>query len=256
MSLIESDYSEYEQEVEDGADEASAESVEEFQMKSSEGEVDAKPKKRTRPVRSKARRIAANVRERKRILDYNQAFNALRLALKHDLGGKRLSKIATLKRAINRISTLSMFLHSSPPQKCSCGHTECHLQNGGHRQPEVKDSSSPAYLMPPQTHQTVPSIPNYEETAQHPPSTNPSPSYYARQSPETPYFQYPFGGQLEDSSLSSGFPYYTHGSYSIGIRSTYYRNHMDNLTEAPHAPFTWQLGCFQGSGYQHSLSMH
>uniref|UniRef100_H3B005 BHLH domain-containing protein n=1 Tax=Latimeria chalumnae TaxID=7897 RepID=H3B005_LATCH len=71
-------------------------------------------KKRTRPVRSKARRIAANVRERKRILDYNQAFNALRLALKHDLNGKRLSKIATLRRAINRISTLSMFLHSNP----------------------------------------------------------------------------------------------------------------------------------------------
>uniref|UniRef100_A0A8C9TUE3 Basic helix-loop-helix family, member a9 n=1 Tax=Scleropages formosus TaxID=113540 RepID=A0A8C9TUE3_SCLFO len=68
-------------------------------------------KKRSRPVRSKARRVAANVRERKRILDYNQAFNALRVALKHDLSGKRLSKIATLRRAINRISSLSVFLH-------------------------------------------------------------------------------------------------------------------------------------------------
>ncbi|XP_012581551.1 PREDICTED: class A basic helix-loop-helix protein 9 [Condylura cristata] len=61
-----------------------------------EAEGVAGGRKRARPVRSKARRIAANVRERKRILDYNEAFNALRRALRHDLGGKRLSKIATL----------------------------------------------------------------------------------------------------------------------------------------------------------------
>lgn len=72
-------------------------------------------KQRSRPVRSKARRAAANVRERKRILDYNQAFNALRMALNHDLSGKRLSKIATLQRAINRISALSVLLSTSPP---------------------------------------------------------------------------------------------------------------------------------------------
>lgn len=79
-----------------------------------------KVRKRSRPVRSKARRMAANVRERKRILDYNQAFNALRLALRHDLGGKRLSKIATLRRAINRIAALSLSLHRWP-----CAHSEC-----------------------------------------------------------------------------------------------------------------------------------
>nr|XP_025957202.1 class A basic helix-loop-helix protein 9 [Dromaius novaehollandiae] len=67
-------------------------------------------RKRSRPARSKARRMAANVRERKRILDYNQAFNALRLALRHDLSGKRLSKIATLRRAISRIAALSLSL--------------------------------------------------------------------------------------------------------------------------------------------------
>nr|XP_020486827.1 class A basic helix-loop-helix protein 9 [Labrus bergylta] len=81
-------------------------------------------KKRNRPVRSKARRVAANVRERKRILDYNQAFNALRVTLNHDLSGKRLSKIATLQRAINRISALSVFLSSNPPSK-PCAHREC-----------------------------------------------------------------------------------------------------------------------------------
>uniref|UniRef100_A0A3B3VMW6 Basic helix-loop-helix family, member a9 n=1 Tax=Poecilia latipinna TaxID=48699 RepID=A0A3B3VMW6_9TELE len=87
-------------------------------------------KKRNRPVRSKARRMAANVRERKRIMDYNQAFNALRVALNHDLSGKRLSKIATLQRAINRISALSVFLSSNPPNK-PCSHRECHRSPAG-----------------------------------------------------------------------------------------------------------------------------
>ncbi|XP_023868375.1 class A basic helix-loop-helix protein 9-like [Salvelinus sp. IW2-2015] len=86
-------------------------------------------KKRSRPVRSKARRVAANVRERKRILDYNQAFNALRVALNHNLSGKRLSKISTLQRAINRISALSVFLSSNPPSK-PCSHRECHRPAG------------------------------------------------------------------------------------------------------------------------------
>ncbi|NWI12158.1 BHA09 protein, partial [Crypturellus soui] len=85
---------------------------------------EAKARKRSRAVRSKARRMAANVRERKRILDYNEAFNALRLALRHDLGGKRLSKIATLRRAIHRIAALSTSLRGAA--RCwPCAHAEC-----------------------------------------------------------------------------------------------------------------------------------
>nr|XP_055063488.1 class A basic helix-loop-helix protein 9 [Misgurnus anguillicaudatus] len=100
-------------------------------------------KKRNRPVRSKARRVAANVRERKRILDYNQAFNALRVALHHDLNGKRLSKIATLQRAINRISALSVFLTNNPPAGVAkpCSHLDCHGQPGG-LWPETEQSPS------------------------------------------------------------------------------------------------------------------
>ncbi|XP_030744105.1 class A basic helix-loop-helix protein 9 [Echinops telfairi] len=82
---------------------------------------EATGRKRARPVRSKARRMAANVRERKRILDYNEAFNALRRALRHDLGGKRLSKIATLRRAIHRITALSLVLRASPAPRWPCG---------------------------------------------------------------------------------------------------------------------------------------
>ncbi|XP_069882993.1 class A basic helix-loop-helix protein 9 [Dipodomys merriami] len=89
---------------------------------------EAAGRKRSRPVRSKARRMAANVRERKRILDYNEAFNALRRALRHDLGGKRLSKIATLRRAIHRIAALSLVLRASPAPRGPCGHLECHNQ--------------------------------------------------------------------------------------------------------------------------------
>ncbi|TRY93318.1 hypothetical protein DNTS_022916 [Danionella cerebrum] len=106
-------------------------------------------KKRSRPVRSKARRVAANVRERKRILDYNQAFNALRVALHHDLSGKRLSKIATLQRAINRISALSVFLTNNPPATIGkpCGHLECHHGQPGGLWAEM-ESSPPAHFEP------------------------------------------------------------------------------------------------------------
>ncbi|XP_042770673.1 class A basic helix-loop-helix protein 9 [Panthera leo] len=93
-----------------------------------EAEETASGRKRARPARSKARRMAANVRERKRILDYNEAFNALRRALRHDLGGKRLSKIATLRRAIHRIAALSLVLRASPAPRWHCGHLECHGQ--------------------------------------------------------------------------------------------------------------------------------
>nr|XP_045013868.1 class A basic helix-loop-helix protein 9 [Jaculus jaculus] len=89
---------------------------------------EAAGRKRARPARSKARRMAANVRERKRILDYNEAFNALRRALRHDLDGKRLSKIATLRRAIHRIAALSLVLRASPAPRWPCGHLECHGQ--------------------------------------------------------------------------------------------------------------------------------
>lgn len=114
------------------------------------GEAEEVPnsRKRTRPVRSKARRVAANVRERKRILDYNEAFNALRRALRHDLGGKRLSKIATLRRAIHRITALSLVLRASPAPRWACGHLECHGQAA--RACAAEDTgSSPTRPMPP-----------------------------------------------------------------------------------------------------------
>ncbi|XP_006863508.1 PREDICTED: class A basic helix-loop-helix protein 9 [Chrysochloris asiatica] len=114
------------------------------------GEVEeAAGRKRVRPVRSKARRMAANVRERKRILDYNEAFNALRRALQHDLGGKRLSKIATLRRAIHRITALSLVLRASPVPRWPCGHLECHGQAGRGRGAQDTASNLPRPTPPP-----------------------------------------------------------------------------------------------------------
>ncbi|XP_028321700.1 class A basic helix-loop-helix protein 9 [Gouania willdenowi] len=107
-----------------GEEEQSPKAFQDSEGSSSGDPEEGLTKKRNRPIRSKARRMAANVRERKRIMDYNQAFNALRVALNHDLSGKRLSKIATLQRAINRISALSVFLSSTNPGK-QCSHREC-----------------------------------------------------------------------------------------------------------------------------------
>ncbi|KAL6088239.1 hypothetical protein STEG23_032539 [Scotinomys teguina] len=90
--------------------------------------------------------MAANVRERKRILDYNEAFNALRRALQHDLGGKRLSKIATLRRAIHRITALSLVLRASPAPRWPCGHLECHGQAAHGSGLRSSESLGPGYL--------------------------------------------------------------------------------------------------------------
>ncbi|XP_035691583.1 transcription factor 15-like [Branchiostoma floridae] len=79
------------------------------------GEPEGKDHGKPRVVRSKAKRVAANVRERRRISEYNKAFNQLRISLNHPLSGKRLSKIATLRRAINRIQALRDSLDSAPP---------------------------------------------------------------------------------------------------------------------------------------------
>ncbi|XP_061559314.1 class A basic helix-loop-helix protein 9 [Phycodurus eques] len=135
-SVAESEFSEEESELgalsqskDDGRPKTSFQDSESSTSSPSDPE-EGQTKKRNRPVRSKARRVAANVRERKRIMDYNQAFNALRVALNHDLCGKRLSKIATLQRAINRISALSVFLSTNPPSK-PCTHQECNRSTAG-----------------------------------------------------------------------------------------------------------------------------
>ncbi|XP_062409053.1 class A basic helix-loop-helix protein 9-like [Sardina pilchardus] len=163
-----------------------------------QGTSKAGSKKRSRPVRSKARRVAANVRERKRILDYNQAFNSLRMALNHDLSGKRLSKIATLRRAINRISALSIFLRNHPaPPAAECVHVP--QEERGRLVPVKERAYQPdkylvhqqPELQTPQTHKPyahmMPSEPaqHYPDIALHPGATCPPSPHYAQYSTDS-----------------------------------------------------------------------
>ncbi|XP_036379160.1 class A basic helix-loop-helix protein 9 [Megalops cyprinoides] len=239
---------------------------------------EGKAKKRSRPVRSKARRVAANVRERKRILDYNQAFNALRLALRHDLGGKRLSKIATLQRAINRISSLSVYLRSNPAAAACgpCSHCECRQQAGemgaGLGREGAFQEAPESYLhqqlpYPSRAHtrmhaHTLPSEEqHYTDIPGHAaPSCPPSP-HYSCYSPETQLCmsQGRYGSIQED--LHSPSHYRSRGSagtaYQFGPWAPFDQTHMDTFTDtSPTMPFSWQLSHLLGTGHHQSLTTH
>ncbi|GAA6087047.1 class A basic helix-loop-helix protein 9-like [Tachysurus ichikawai] len=183
-------------------------------------------KKRKRPARSKARRVAANVRERKRILDYNQAFNALRMVLNHDLSSKRLSKIATLRRAIHRISALSGLLHSNSqeePDAPSNVRPECQekLENWS-------DSQHHADLQrTPQNSSLISGALKSLES---------SPTFYSNFSPAYRY-----------SVEALNYPSFNPNPEFQGFK------HTDVLSGASATTFSWQWQC---SGFQQSLSMH
>ncbi|XP_058270406.1 class A basic helix-loop-helix protein 9-like [Hemibagrus wyckioides] len=184
-------------------------------------------KKRKRPARSKARRVAANVRERKRILDYNQAFNALRVVLNHDLSGKRLSKIATLRRAIHRISALSELLHSDSQEEPDAPPS---VRPGRQEEPSENwtDSQHRADLHKTSQHASLRSGALKSLS---------SPTSYSSLSPACTY-------SVEALNSPSFHP---NPEYHLGFK------HMDAFSDASAIPFSWQWQC---SGFQQSLSMH
>ncbi|GAB0198024.1 class A basic helix-loop-helix protein 9 [Grus japonensis] len=197
-----------------------------------------KVRKRSRPVRSKARRMAANVRERKRILDYNQAFNALRLALKHDLGGKRLSKIATLRRAINRITALSLSLHGTG--RCwPCTHSECRGRAGVPAQEPGVKASRPQ----------LPWEPGYAGAAGSQ-CCPPSP-LYAGFSPERQLQCYE--SPKEDRSVPSP-ACRSGGTHHPSLRGQ--QKYMGSLRDPLAGAVPWQLGYCQSWGHQQCLPIH
>ncbi|XP_072494424.1 class A basic helix-loop-helix protein 9 [Notamacropus eugenii] len=205
-------------------------------------------RKTSRPVRSKARRIAANVRERKRILDYNQAFNALRLALKHDLSGKRLSKIATLRRAIHRITSLSMFLRSGSAGRWPCSHQECRIHYGRVQEEEASWDSLPQPFQLPMDY-------SYREAAL-PFQPHPSSPLYLKYSPETQ-----FSSQLESQKEESIPPnpvYHSSGDCPLGEQPLCYPKYVDDLRASSPRTIPWHLGYLRGPGpgCQQSLPMH
>ncbi|KAM6969839.1 class A basic helix-loop-helix protein 9 [Aplochiton taeniatus] len=258
----------------DGSPEGTFQDSEESTCSPGEPE-EAHAKKRNRPVRSKARRVAANVRERKRILDYNQAFNALRVALNHDLSGKRLSKIATLQRAINRISALSVFLNSNPGSKV-CAHRECHRPAvgaaglGGYV-PEPARVSGPR--LEPQGY-----APWHSALQQMHPQPGPHPHRLPTEShmyvdstgsscPPSPHYPcYPSEGQLYSSHGQCGSPpeqpasplrYTQVGEglgYQPGVWASCAQGYLDTFGEPSSAlGLPWQVNYLQEPGPQHSL---
>ncbi|XP_044078433.1 class A basic helix-loop-helix protein 9 [Siniperca chuatsi] len=233
-------------------------------------------KKRNRPVRSKARRMAANVRERKRIMDYNQAFNALRVALNHDLSGKRLSKIATLQRAINRISALSVFLSSNPPSK-PCTHRECNRSSAGPAAMGASRLEQTRVTVPRLEHQSyVPWHPSISHQMQ--PQQGPhmhrlptEPHVYMDNTvsscPPSPHYPcYPTEGQLYASHGHCGSPHDHPPSplrypqvgeglgYQPGVWASCTQRFMDTFVEpSPALGLPWQVSYLQEP--EHSLSL-
>ncbi|XP_062870673.1 class A basic helix-loop-helix protein 9 [Trichomycterus rosablanca] len=224
------------------------------------GTEEGRRKKRNRPVRSKARRMAANVRERKRILDYNQAFNALRVALHHDLSGKRLSKIATLQRAISRISSLSVFLSSNK----SCNHRECHGQTGQVVIPTSLESQSYMSWDQPLAHQMqmhrLPSEQQaYMDHLRHVNPTCPLSPHYSCYSPDAQI--YPTSGSCSSPASDSESPprYGRLGDelgYQNGVWASCAQGHTNAHGDASQTlPFSWHMGYFQETGPHHCFSM-
>ncbi|XP_077449185.1 class A basic helix-loop-helix protein 9 [Stigmatopora argus] len=264
-SLAESEFSEEESELAalvQGKDEGSPQTCfrDSESSTSSTGDPEEGPsKKRNRPVRSKARRVAANVRERKRILDYNQAFNALRVALNHDLSGKRLSKIATLQRAINRISALSVFLSANPAGK-ACAHRECHGSSSASHL-EVSKGHLECQSYPP----WYASVPHHQMRAEEEPPMHGRPTdsriYVdngASSCPPSPHYPcYPTEGQLyasrsgprDHSPSPLRYSQVADGSgYQSAMFGSCNQGYMDTFVEASPA---WQVNYFQK--HEHGL---
>ncbi|KAL1260932.1 hypothetical protein QQF64_008759 [Cirrhinus molitorella] len=244
----------------DGGNESLAKIRSERSVSSSDTEDVKTVKRRTRPKRSKARRVAANIRERKRILDYNQAFNALRTVLKHDLSGKRLSKIATLRRAIHHISTLSSYLrtHSdTEPHAPPCTHTECYRQSednislprkaGTFQEP--MDNYIPHQPEPLTVSPEIPGI-LYQDIS----NSIPSPHYsHCTTNSQVHLSHGCFSQHWEDQSSDC----YNEGpGIQHGSRVKCHQNHMDTYADSANPSLAWQLGYLQYHGYQQSLSMH
>ncbi|XP_054611828.1 class A basic helix-loop-helix protein 9 [Dunckerocampus dactyliophorus] len=244
-SVAESEFSEEELELgalgqgeSEGSPKASFQDSE-SSTSSPSGPEEGQTKKRNRPVRSKARRMAANVRERKRIMDYNQAFNALRVALNHDLSGKRLSKIATLQRAINRISALSVFLSTNPPSK-PCTHRECN-----------RSSVGPVPMATSRAEPTRVTIPHLEHQSYAPWHASISQQMQPQQGPHL--YRLPMEPHVYmDSSISSCPPSPHYPCYPTEGQLYASRGHCGSPHEHPPSPLRFsQVG--DGFGFQPGL---
>lgn len=91
-------------------------------------------KKTRRRIASIAQRRAANIRERRRMFNLNEAFDKLRRKVPTFAYEKRLSRIETLRLAITYISFMAELMNGSP----SGGHAGSHEN----RSPEIYSSAA------------------------------------------------------------------------------------------------------------------
>ncbi|TDG46851.1 hypothetical protein AWZ03_006735 [Drosophila navojoa] len=80
----------------------------------SHGASSSSSKKTRRRVASTSQRRAANIRERRRMLNLNEAFDKLRPKVPTFAYEKRLSRIETLRLAINYIGFMAELLNGTP----------------------------------------------------------------------------------------------------------------------------------------------
>lgn len=107
----------------------------------------SKPKQKPAPL-SKYRRKNANARERSRMREINQAFEALRRAVPQmsvtHQSNEKLTKITTLRLAMKYISALSAVLSNEPAQDLlsDCSELDCFLlESDGESLPLQSDFS-------------------------------------------------------------------------------------------------------------------
>ncbi|XP_077595031.1 protein Fer3-like [Stigmatopora nigra] len=87
------------------------------QLRLSPASVHLQPDARSLERAQKRRRLAANARERRRMLGLNVAFDRLRSVIPQLESDKKLSKSETLQMAQIYIATLSELLHETPEEE-------------------------------------------------------------------------------------------------------------------------------------------
>lgn len=96
-------------------------------------------KKTRRRIASIAQRRAANIRERRRMFNLNEAFDKLRRKVPTFAYEKRLSRIETLRLAITYIGFMSELMNGSPGSGSTSNGTGSHEN----RSPEMYPSAIP-----------------------------------------------------------------------------------------------------------------
>ncbi|SPP88436.1 protein Fer3 [Drosophila guanche] len=106
-------------------------------------------KKTRRRVASMAQRRAANIRERRRMFNLNEAFDKLRRKVPTFAYEKRLSRIETLRLAITYIGFMAELLSGTPSNSHSHSKSRSDVYPGmnGHHQP-APPSIHPHHLHP------------------------------------------------------------------------------------------------------------